>query len=254
MTVLARINTGQINTQGINGSTISSDVAQSQFVIYNQSGIQLNWSSVVSAIGYFVQVSLYPDFRTTFVNVTASDSNYSFADAQASGIKRYWRWAPTLDGVTRFEPWSEVGSYWLDTALTHQLELNRNTWAFANPSDMLDIYELELFPVALHVKRNLYRSQERNRLGELLSEFLTVKDLITLNCQGQQFIEMAQFNELERFHNDFRTFFLAAFRDGQMDRPMPHVWLVECAEDPAFTLIAAGRPDLLSGSITFEEV
>jgi hypothetical protein len=88
----------------------------------------------------------------------------------------------------------------------------------------------------------------------LLSEFLTVKDLVTLNFNGAQYMEMAQLSELERFHNNKRTFFLACFKDGARERPMPHVWLVECAQDPSFNMIAAGRPDLLSGTISFEEV
>ena len=250
----AMINSGQINTQGINGLTVSSGITTSQKIIFNQSGIELNWTSVPNTLAYFVQISLYADFRTVFQSATVGVSNYSFTDSQPSGQKRYWRWSPTLNGVDRQEPWSEVGSYWLDTALSQELELNRNEWAFADPEDMLDIYELDLFPTSMFVKRNLYRSQERNRLGELLSEFLTVKDLVTLNFNGAQFMEMAQLAELERFHNDKRTFFLACFKDGARERPMPHVWLVECAQDPSFNMIAAGRPDLLSGTISFEEV
>lgn len=250
----AMINSQQFNSGGINGNTLVSDVTTTLKVIYNQSGIMLNWTSVTPVSGYFVQVSLYADFRTTFVNATTGISEYSFTDNQPSGQKRYWRWAPTLDGIDRSEPWSEVGSYWLDTALSAELELNRNEWAFADPDDMLDQYELDLFPTSLHVKRNLYRSQERNRLGELLSEFLTVKDLVTLNFNGAQYMEMAQLAELERFHNSKRTFFLAAFKDGAWFRPMPHVWLVQCQQDPTFNMIAAGRSDLLSGTISFEEV
>lgn len=250
----AMINSAQFNTQGINGFTVSSGITTSHKVIFNQSGIDLNWTSVSPVIGYFVEVSLYADFRSVFESATVGISQYSFTDSQPSGRKRYWRWAPTLNGVDRSEPWSEVGSYWLDTALTQELELNRNEWAFADPDDMLDIYEIDMFPTSMFVKRNLYRSQERNRLGELLSEFLTVKDLVTLNFQGAQYMEMAQLAELERFHNDKRTFFLACFKDGARERPMPHVWLVECSQDPSFNMIAAGRPDLLSGTISFEEV
>lgn len=250
----AMINSQQFNTGGINGLTNTPDLAVSLKVIYNQSSVTLNWTSDPDALAYFLQVSLYPDFRTTFVNITLGPSTYTFTDSQPSGQKRYWRWATTYDGVTRALPWSEVGSYWLDTALSAELELDRNTWAFADPADMLDTYVLNDFPINSFVKRNLYRSQERNRLGELLSEFLTVKDLVTLNFNGAQYMRMSQLAELERFHNSKRTFFLAAFKDGSRQSPMPHVWLVECAQDPSFNMIAAGRPDLLSGTISFEEV
>ena len=248
------INSGQFNTQGINGVTQSQDIAGSLKVIYNQSSVILNWSSVDNTLAYIVEVSLYADFRSVFYTATVGQSTVTFTDSQASGKKRYWRWYPTLDGVTKYEPYSEVGSYWLDTALSTELVLNRNEWAFADPGNMLDSYEINHFPTSLFVKRNLYRSQERNRLGELLSEFLTIKDLVTLNFNGAQYLEMADLSELERFHNDKRTFVLACFKDGQRARPMPHVWLVQCATDPSFNMIAAGRPDLLSGQIQFEEV
>jgi hypothetical protein len=250
----ALINSGQFNTQGINGTSVAQDITASLKVIYNQTGIELNWSSVDNALAYFVEVSLYADFRTIFESATVNQSMYSFTDAEPSGQKRYWRWAPTIDGVTKFLPWSEVGSYWLDTALSAELELNRNEWAFADPDDMLDNYGIENFPTSMFVKRNLYRSQERNRLGELLSEFLTIKDLVTLNFNGAQYMHIQDLSELERFHNDKRTFFLACFKDGQRASPMPHVWLVQCVTDPSFNMIAAGRHDLLAGQIQFEEV
>lgn len=254
MTILAPFNSGQFNTLGWNGETFGTGITQTFKVIYNQRGVTLNWVSVPGTLLYRVEVSLFPDFRSTFVSVWVSASEYSFTDNEASGKKRYWRWRSSLDGLTYFEPWSEVGSYWLDTALSRELELNRNEFALADPDNMQDFYEFDLFPTYDVVKRNLYRSMERNRLGELLSEFLTVKDFITLNFSDQQFIEAPQMNEILRYYNDIRTFFLAAFKDGERARPMPHVWLVELAKDPSFTMIAAGRPDLLTGQISFEEV
>jgi len=254
MTVLAPFNAGQFNTLGWNGETFGTGITQTLKVIYNQRGISLNWVSVPSSLLYRLEISLFPDFRTTFVSLWVSVSYYNFTDAEASGQKRYWRWRPSLDGVTYFEPWSEVGSYWLDTALSHELELNRNEFALADPDNMADIYEFDLFPTYTVVKRNLNRAMERNRLGELLSEFLTVKDLVTLNFSGGQFLEAQQFNEILRYYNGVRTVFLATFKDGERQRPMPHVWLAELAQDPTFTMLAAGRQDLLTGTISFEEV
>lgn len=250
----AQINSTQFNAIGINGASSTLGIAASQVIIFNQQGVILNWTSTPNALSYFLQISLYADFRNTFVNISAATSEHSFTDTQPSGQKRYWRYAATIDGVTKFEAWSEVGSYWLDTALSRQLELNRNEWALANPDDMLDQREFDMFPTSIFVKRNLYRSQERNRLGELLSEFLTTKGLITLNFTGQQFLEITDMSEVERFHNDFRTFFLAAFKDGKQDRPMPHVWKVELAADPSFSILSAGNPNYLTGSLTFEEI
>lgn len=251
---LGQFNTTQFNTFPINGPSAGTGIPTTLKVIYNQRDIYLNWAPIQLTLLYRVEVSLYPDFRTTFESVWVSASEYSFTDNEPSGQKRFYRVRPSLDGVTYFEPWSEVGSYWLDTALSQELELNRNEFALADPEDMSDFYEFDLFPTYTITKRNLYRSMERNRLGELLSEFLTVKDLVTLNFTGGQFLEAPQMNEILRYYNNVRTVFLATFKDGERQRPMPHVWLVELAQDPSFTMIAAGRPDLLAGTISFEEV
>lgn len=248
------INSAEFNSIGINGSSSASGIPEEHKIIYNQTSIALNWSPFESAVSYFIQVSLYPDFRTNFVDTSVSLSEYSFTDSQPSGQKRYWRWAPTVNGSELFAPWSEVGSYWLDTALSAEVTLQRNEWALANPDDMLDVREFDQFPTYVAVKRNLYRYQERNRRGELLSEFLTVKGLITLNFTGQQFLEHSDLDEIERFHNDFRTFFLVAYKDGKQDNPMPHVWLVELSTDPSFSMISAGNQMYLQGSLTFDEV
>jgi len=252
--ILAQFNSQQFNVTGWNGETTTEAQASSLKIIYHQRGIELNWASVPSVMGYRVQVSLFSDFREVFVDELVTASEYSFTDLEVNDQKRYWRWYPTIDLVTKFEPWSEVGSYWLDTTLAYDVELNRNEFAFVDENDSSDIYEFDLFPTYNVLPRNMYRIQERNRAGELLSEFLTVKEVITLSFQEQQYIEHQQLNEMKRFHNDIRTFFLATFKDGERNRPMPHVWKVEFSSDPSFTMIAAGRQDLLTGTITLEEV
>lgn len=254
MTVLAPFNSAYFNSQAFNGETVAQDAATQLKIIYKQRGIELNWTSVSAANFYRVQVSLYPDFREVFEDEWVTQSEHAFTDLEPNDQKRYWRWHPSVDGATKYEPWSEVGSYWLDTTLAYDVSLNRNEFAFVAENDSSDIYEFDLFPQYTIINRNLYRIQERNRLGELLSEFLTVKPVITINFTGGQFIDHAQLNELRRFHNDVRTFFLACFKDGERLRPMPHVWKVEFTTDPAFTMIAAGRQDLLTGTITLEEV
>jgi len=51
-----------------------------------------------------------------------------------------------------------------------------------------------------------------------------------------------------------RTFYLCAFKDGEWHRPMPHIWKVEFISDPAMTMMAPGRQDFLTGTVTFQEV
>jgi len=250
-----RINGGMWNSQPWNGAAFLLTIASQMKVLYNQTTIALDWAGVDGANYYQVQVSLFPDFRTNFVDVSHDESDYSFTDGQANNLKRYWRWRPSrAAGSDWIEPWSEVGSYWLDTGADDEIDVPQHYWTIFDPDDVTDLYWFDLPPVYTIVPENLYRFQDRNRLGELLSEFLTVKNNIQLMFTGSQFIAHAQLNEFRRFHNTKRTFFLATFKIGERARPMPNIWKVEFVQDPTFTMIAAGRPDLLRGNAVMTEV
>jgi hypothetical protein len=244
------------NNETFNGPSIPPAIPGSAKILFNQTGITLDWTIVPAASTYRVQVSMFPDFRTVFIDdPTLTVSQISFTDGEADNARRYWRWRPSITpGPIYIEPWSEVGSYWLDTGAAQEITLPRHTWAIFDVADVTDIYELEIHPVYKIVPMNLYRSQERNRLGELLSEFLTVKNEITLNFTGQQYVTHAMLNEFRRYHNSLRTFYLATLKDGVRERPMPHIWRVQFTQDPAMNMIAAGRGDLVSGILLLTEV
>jgi hypothetical protein len=255
MSLPGQFNSVQWNSTRWNG--LASSISTPGFkIIYNQRDVTLDWVGVSGATHYQVQVSLYHDFRTIFyTTIIAGQSFVTFTDAETDDAKRFWRWRPSSNaGLTYMEPWSEVGSYWLDTAAVEEVTLTRNNWGLVDPDDVIDRYVMSLFPRYQVTDKNLFRIQERNRLGELLSEFLTIKGVVSLYFDGKQFLEHQQFHEMVRFHNDIRTVFLIAYKDGEHSRPMPHVWKVEFMEDPTFTMMATGRQDLLTGQLTFEEV
>jgi len=249
------INGGMWNSQPWNGPAFLLTIASQMKVLYNQTTIDLDWAGVSGANYYQVQVSLYPDFRTCFVDVSHDESDYSFTDSQTNDLKRYWRWRPSrAAGSDWIEPWSEPGSYWLDTGADDEIDVPRHYWVLVDPDDTTDLYWFDLPPVYQIIPHNLNRFQDRNRLGDLLSEFLTVKADIQLMFTGSQFIAHAQLNEFRRFHSTKRTFFLATFKIGERDRPMPNIWKVEFVQDPTFAMIAPGRPDLLRGNAVLTEV
>ena len=224
-------------------------------ILYNQNEVTVKWQSVLSATNYRYQVSLFPDFRTIFRDSLVTTIFETFTDSEVDNAKRFWRWRPYLDsGITPLAPWSDVGSYWIDTSAAQELELDRNTWMMANPADTGDVYLFDVFPMYQIVAQNLYRIQERNRIGDLLSEFLTVKGNISLFFDQGQFVNHTQFHEIVRFHSDVRTVFLLTFKDTEIGYPMPNIWKVEFMNDPAFSMLAAGRQDLLTGQLNFEEV
>lgn len=249
------INGGRWNSQAWNGPAFLINIAAEMKVLFNQRTIVLDWPSVSGAHYYQVQVSLYPDFRSCFVDQTVTDDDYTFTDAQADNVKRFWRWRPSLSsGSGWIEPWSEPGSYWLDLSASAEIDVPKHYWTIFDPSDVTDLYWFDLPPVYTIVPTNIYRVQDRNRVGELLSEFLTTKNNIQLQFSGAQYVALAQANEFRRFHVSKRTFFLATFKIGERNRPMPNIWLVEFVQDPAFSMFAAGRPDLVRGTATLTEV
>jgi len=254
MTVGFQVGQSQFGTKMWGGPAYDLTPTGSHGILFTTTDIILDWTQIDEATSYQVQVSLFPDFRSTFVDVSAPFAFYEFTDLQTNNRKRYWRYRPynALNGY--FQPWSEVGSYWLDTTAAQPITLDRGTWAMADPADTTDIYEFDLFPMFTITPTNLYRIQARNRVGNLLSEFLTIKWNMQLRFTGNQFISHPQLDEFRRFHNDIRTFYLCAYKDGKWHTPMPHIWKVEFTQDPTMTMIAAGRQDLLEGTLTFTEV
>lgn len=241
------------NDAPFNDQSIAEGPAPEHYILFNQTGIMINWTGDEYAINYQLQVSLYADFRTTFLDTVVTDSQYSFTDSQVDNAKRFWRVRPS-NGSIYYRPWSEVGNYWLDTSASVQVELDHNQWALVDIDDTTDKYIFDLFPLYAIVPQNLLRAQARNRLGELLSEYLTTKATIQLQFNGNQYMEFPQMNEFRRFHTSKRTFYLCGFFDGERISPMPHIWKVEYIEDPMLTMFSAGRPDLLMGTLNFQEV
>jgi hypothetical protein len=250
-----RINGGMWNSQPFNGPSHYVTIAGDMRVMYNQRMVSLDWGTVDGANFYQLQVSLFPDFRSSFVDQAIAESDYQFTDNQTDDAKRYWRWRPSVNsGADWLQPWSDTGSYWLDTGANMEIDVPRDAWIMFDQDDVTDIYFFDLIPQYTISQRNLYRWQGRNRLGELLSEFLTVKDDITLTFTGGQYIAHPQLDELERFNNTKRTFFLANYSITKRGEPTPHIWKVEFSQDPAMSMIAAGRPDLVRGTVNLIEV
>ncbi len=250
-----KMNHSMWNVQAWNGQANLVTVAADIKILYNQTSISLRWGAMSRAKFYQVQVSLFPDFRSSFVDVSVTEASYQFTDSQTDNAKRWWRWRPSITANANFiQPWSEVGSYWLNTGAAAEVEISENFWMMFDKDIVTDKYFFDLAPTFMIIPRNLYRFQGRNRSGALLTEFLTVKDELTLSFQGGQYIMHAQMDEFQRFNNTKRTFFLAAYIIWKQDEPIAHIWKCEFTDDPTFQMIAAGRPDLLRGQVTLTEV
>jgi hypothetical protein len=216
--------------------------------------IVLDWADVAGANLYHIQVSLYADFSVILEEQTAlATSAHAFSDTGTDDAKRFWRWRYSTDTGTTWSKWSEVASYWMNTTFTADVVPAVETWTMVDPDDVSDACVMDVFPLYSVTPISIRRVQERNRLGELLSEYLTTKDTITLSYPEDCYIGHELYREILRFHSDVRTFFiLASTNNGRDD--VVRVWKVEFADDPSFEMVALGRQDILTGEMELEEV
>ena len=223
-------------------------------VIYKTSSISLVWNAVTGATKYWLQVSLTPDFSATLLvdDPTLATPTKAFTDSGADDAKRWWRWKYTLDGITWSE-WNEVGHYWLSSLVANEVTLAAAKWRLINPSDVTDYYTLDTFPNFSILDENIYRARERNRLGTILSEYVTTKARIVFGFPDSNYIFNEQFQAFRRFNSSVKTFWLAGYISNETDN-IPKIWKVQFESDPALTMIAAGRPGVLIGSVSFTEV
>lgn len=222
-------------------------------VLKNDTAVSLDWPDVSGANRYHLQVSVFPDFSVLLV-----DHNFllasaeSFSDGGTNNRKRFWRWRSSADAGTTWSEWSGVASYWLYDGLAGDLSLSSGVWALIDPDDTTDKYIMPSAPVAAVQRVNLTRLETRNRKGDLLTEYVTVKSRIDLDFQEERFIGAEQMSALCRFNEEKKVFFLAgSVYDGR--GYVPNVWKVQYSEDPRFTILASGRSDYFLGLASFVE-
>ena len=224
-------------------------------ILFHTTAISLRWAFVSGATSYSIQVSSTPDFSGTLMIDTTSNSGHGhdFTDTGTNNTKRWWRWKSVGSG-THFDTWSEVGSYWVNTSFAESVFCPQNYWQLVNPSPVTDKFMLQTFPMYILKQENLYRIRERNRLGALLSEFITLKGKLSLNFDQNNYMGFQQFREIRRFNEEIKTFFLLTLKDNDENVPTPSCWKVQFETDPDLTMVAHGRQDIMTGSLSLEEV
>ena len=223
-------------------------------VLYKTSSVTLDWADVTGANLYHLQVSVgNPDFSGVLEceDSALAASTKAFTDDGTDETKRYWRWRYSTDGGTTWSEWSEVGSYWMDTTATAEITLAADAWALLDPDAVSDKYTFGTFPLYSIVNENIDRGKVRNRLGTLMSEYVTTKARIELNFPG--YILWEQYCAFRRFNEVVKTFFLACYKSNETDN-VQHIWKVEFDVDPTMTMLSSGRPGLMEGSVSMIEV
>lgn len=225
-------------------------------VFFKTTSITLAWRNPPEANLFQLQVSLTPDFTGSDVYATSvlTVNTATFTDSSTNDARRYWRWRYSADSGTTWGTWSRPASYWLNTSGAENVSLPRNSWMLINPSPVTDRYLFDIFPLYRNMPQNMYRVRDRNRLATLLSEYITSKGFIDLNFDAERWLEATEYSEVRRFNEGVRTFYLAMFHDFKLGDPVPNIWKVQFTSDPDLTMFNAGRQDMLTGTLNFEEV
>ena len=225
-----------------------------QTVFTNSRSMLVDWNAVSGADQYHCQVASDPDFVTLIDDDdTLTNSEFSFTDGGTDNTKRWWRWRYSIDGGTNWSLWQDVGMYWLKTSATDDVDVEPNKWKLFIDTDLEDQYIFETFPIFEITPDLIPRGKMRNRKGELLSDYITSKDLITAKFDNEKFIQREQYREILRFYTEHKTFFLAINLHNGVDE-VPHVWKVQLVEAPEFKQATMTRNDLFEGEVKFEEV
>lgn len=234
---------------------IAPSYPTSHAIFFNTTSVTLKWHNKDGFSTYEVQVSLTADFLAPFKDTTGiTDNNTTFTDSQGNGTRRWWRWRGSYDGGATYARWSRVASYWLDTTAAQSIVIPRNTWMLINPSPNTDTYLFQIFPFYKTMPQLQYRTRTRNRLGTMLTEYITIKVSVTLGFDDTRWLKAVEFSEARRFNETVKTFFVAIFNDYELGEPVPNIWKVQFDTDPDLSMFNAGRQDMLVGNLVFTEV
>lgn len=223
-------------------------------VITNSTSVTLAWDAVSGANQYHLQVSEFPDFRTLMINDNLLGSaTKAFTDTGDDDTKRWWRFRSSANGGSTWGVWSEVGHYWLMAGATEFTTPSIENFYFVSEATTERLTILP-FPRWSILQEKLPRARLRNRAGELLSEYLTIKETIVLDFPDSNFIDLPDVaREIQRFNVELKTFFLVAYKDNDAQANVPHIWKVDFAEDPSFDMLAPGTYKKTT-SLRLEEV
>lgn len=224
-------------------------------VLKNDTSIALNWADVTAANLYHAQVADVPDFGGTLIAESAvlATSDYAFTDAGANDSKRWWRWRSSADAGTTWGRWQTVGHYWLNSAATADILLTAGTWALFDPDVVADLYTIPTYPMYRISPKQIYRLRDRNRAGNLVSDYITQKEVVRFEFDDHSFCTEETVREFLRYNVEVKTFFLAGYVSNGVDN-VPKIWKAQMTDDPEFTMLASGREDFFTGSVGFEEV
>jgi len=219
-------------------------------VLKSGDSISLVWRTVSGADNYRIQVSGFIDFSDNIIDDSSLvTSSKTFTNPSGNGVY-FWRWASIDSGVQSV--WSQVSKYIVNSSLTDEIIAPTGDIMFINKDDVTDNYTFEISPKIDIMPERINRAFLRNLQGDLLSEKITTKDLITLSFSDPYLASRNDRNEIIRFAVMQKSFYIATcYFDG--DDYIHKVWEVEYEDDPELITLYS-RQDYFNGDIVLTEV
>jgi hypothetical protein len=105
--------------------------------------------------------------------------------------------------------------------------------------------------------RHQRRGFDHNISGDLLTEYVAIRDQLSLNWGegnggANAYVKYDQAAEVQRFFNKRKAVFIIGLTDYEQDAH-ERVWLAEFVEEPTALPIAAGREDYFSVRALLQE-
>ena len=199
-------------------------------IITNTVSVSLDWANVTGASKYHCRISRYYDFSIVpHEDNTLTTSDYTVA-LTSGDYKYYWQWRPYVGAA--WLKWTEVQSFEKGTVGT--LTVSDGKWLMFESSEMSD-YTLEFTsaPNYSYTENQLYRTQERNLVGDILSEFWTTKGQIRLEFKKNNTISRTEKDQVMRYYglNSGAVYLACApYNDTDYYRKLWKVWFAKKPE------------------------
>ena len=216
----------------------------------NDSTPTLTWTAVSGANLYHAQISLKANFSSLVAEDNALASESYTPTISTDDSKYYWRFRSSTDGGSTWSQWSEVYSFWYNSAFS--TTVTPTTWMLVKADDVTDTYTLGVYPKPHILPFHVNRSDRRTLSGGLLVDHVGTKDEVVLE-HDEAWISAGQRDEFMRFFNLGEVFFLLGVIDNG-DQTVEKTWKAFFSDKPEFEPLATGRNDYFRVRLPFKEV
>ena len=166
-------------------------------IITNTVSVTFSWVEATGTTKNHCRISRYYDFSVVpHEDNTLTTGNYQ-VDLTSGNYKYYWQHRPYVGGT--WQKWNEVQSF--EKGTVGSLTVTDGKWLMFESSEMSD-YTLQFTsaPNYSYTEEQIYRTGERNLVGDILSEFQTTKGSIRLEFKKNNTVSRTEKDQIMRYY------------------------------------------------------